>query len=112
MPMTPQPYGVTRTPVGSERPARIHTIRHNGKFVGYTVRLESGHDKWAALSPDGAPVGETKTHNEALALLAPDAEAKPRKTSVYLDGATAAAVRASGQPLAELIRKGLAVSTS
>src|SRR4029077_13316997 len=85
MPMTPQPTGVTRTPVGTERPARVHIIRYNRKFVGYTVRLEAGQDKWAALSPDGALVGETKTHNEALALLAPDAEAKPRKTSVYLD---------------------------
>jgi hypothetical protein len=110
MPMTPQPYGVTRTPMGSERPARMHAIRHNGKFAGYTVRLEAGSDKWAALSPDGALVGETKTHNEALALLAPEAEAKPRKTSVYLDGATAADVRRSGLPLAELIRRGLAAS--
>jgi hypothetical protein len=111
MPMTPQPDGVKRTPVGTERPARIHVIRHAGKFVGYTVRLEAGHEKWAALSPDGALIGETKTHNEALALLAPEAEAKPKKTSVYLDGATAAAVRRSGQSLVELIRKGLAEST-
>jgi hypothetical protein len=54
--------------------------------------------------------GETKTHNEALALLAPDAEPKPQKTSVYMDGATATGVPSSGQTLAELIRKGLAVS--
>jgi hypothetical protein len=107
MPMSPQPYGVTRSPIGSEKPARIHVIRLSGKFVGYTVRLEAAHEKWAALSPDGALHGETKTHNEALALLAPDAEAKPKKTSVYLDGATAAAVRSSGQTLAELIRRGL-----
>jgi hypothetical protein len=110
MPMTPQPWGVTRTPVGSEKPARIHIIRLNGKFVGYTVRLEAKQEKWAALSSDGALLAETKTHNEALALLAPDAEAKPKKTSVYLDGPTAAAVRKSGQPLAELIRRGLASS--
>lgn len=111
MPMTPQPSGVTRTPVGSEMPARIHIIRLSGKFVGYTVRLDAKEDKWAALSPDGALLAETKTHNEALALLAPDAEAKPRKTSVYLDGPTAAAVRKSGRPLAELIRRGLASPT-
>ena len=97
-------------PVGSERPARVHVIWHNRKFVGYTVRLEAGQDKWAALSPYGALVGETNTHIEALSLLAPDAEIAPKKTSVYLDGATAAAVRKSGQPLAELIRKGLAAS--
>jgi hypothetical protein len=109
VPMTPQPLGVKRTPVGSEKPPRIHVIRHDGKFIGYTVRLDV-HDKWAALSPIGLLVGETNTHNEALALLAPDAELKPKKTSIYLDGATAAAVRKSGQPLVELIRKGLAAS--
>jgi len=108
MPMTPQPSGVTRTPIGSEKPARIHIIRLSGKFAGYTVRLQAKQEKWAALSPDGALLGETKTHNEALAMLAPDADAKPKKTSVYLDGPTAAAVRKSGQPLVELIRRGLA----
>ncbi len=110
MPMTPQPHEVKRVPVGSERPARVHVIWHNRKFVGYTVRLEAGQDKWAALSPYGALVGETNTHIEALSLLAPDAEIAPKKTSVYLDGATAAAVRRSGQPLVELIRRGLAAS--
>jgi len=109
--MTSQPLGVKRTPIGSEKPPRIHVIRHNGKFIGYTVRLEAGHDKWAALSSEGVLVGETKTHTEALSLLAPEAELKPKKTSIYLDGATAAAVRKSGQPLVELIRKGLAVSS-
>jgi len=85
-------------------------IWHNRKFVGYTVRLEAGQDKWAALAPYGALLGETNTDIEALSLLAPDAEIAPKKTSVYLDGATAAAVRRSGQPLVELIRKGLAAS--
>lgn len=108
--MTPQPHEIRRVPVGSERPARVHVIWHNRKFAGYTVRLDTGQDKWAALSPYGALVGETSTHIEALSLLAPDAEIAPKKTSVYLDGATAAAVRKSGQPLAELIRKGLAAS--
>ena len=75
-------------------------------------RLDAGQDKWAALAPYGALVGETNTHIEALSLLAPDAEIAPKKTSVYLDGATAAAVRRSGQPLVELIRKGLATSSS
>jgi hypothetical protein len=108
--MTSQPHEVKRVPVGSERPARVHVIWHNRKFVGYTVRLGAGQDKWAALSPYGALVGETITQIEALSLLAPDAEIAPKKTSVYLDGATAAAVRRSGQPLVELIRKGLAAS--
>ena len=112
MPMTPQPHEIKRVPVGSERPARVHVIWHNRKFAGYTVRLDTGQDKWAALSPYGALVGETNTHIEALSLLAPDAEIAPKKTSVYLDGATAAAVRRSGQPLAELIRMGLAASPS
>jgi hypothetical protein len=109
--MMPQPHEIRRVPVGSERPARVHVIWHNRKFVGYTIRLEAGQDKWAALSPYGALVGETNTNIEALSLLAPDAEIAPKKTSVYLDGATAAAVRKSGQPLVELIRKGLAVSS-
>jgi hypothetical protein len=109
--MTLEPHEIKRVPVGSERPARVHVIWHNRKFVGYTVRLETGQDKWAALSPHGALVGETNTHIEALSLLAPDAEIAPKKTSVYLDGATAAAVRKSGQPLVELIRKGLAASS-
>lgn len=109
--MAPQPHEIRRVPVGSERPARVHVIWHNRKFAGYTVRLETGQDKWAALSPYGALVGETNTHIEALSLLAPDAEIAPKKTSVYLDGATAAAVRKSGQPLVELIRKGLAASS-
>ena len=74
MPMTPQPHEIKRVPVGSERPARVHVIWHNRKFVGYTVRLDAGQDKWAALSPYGALVGETNTHIEALSLLAPDAE--------------------------------------
>jgi hypothetical protein len=108
MPMTHQPQGVTRKPLGSERPARAHRIDASGKFVGITVRLGEGQEKWLAISSDGVPAGETKTHNEALFLLVPDAQAKPRKTSVYLDGPTAAAVRKSGLPLAELIRKGLA----
>jgi hypothetical protein len=85
-------------------------IWHNRKFVGYTVKLETGQEKWAALSSYGALVGETNTPIEAVSLLAPDAEIGPKKTSVYLDGATAAAVRRSGQPLSELIRKGLAAS--
>jgi len=110
MPMTPQPHEVKRVPVGSERPARVHVIWHNRKFVGYTVRLDAGQGKWAALAPYGALLGETNTDIEALSLLAPDAEIAPKKTSVYLDGATAAAVRRSGQPLVELIRKGLAAS--
>ena len=46
MPMTPQPHEVKRVPVGSERPARVHVIWHNRKFVGYTVRLEAGQEKW------------------------------------------------------------------
>ena len=54
-------------------------IWHNRKFAGYTVRLEAGQDKWAALSPYGALVGETNTHIEALSLLAPDAASRQRK---------------------------------
>lgn len=43
-------------------------------------------DRLISDSPESALLGETKTHNEALAMLAPDAEVKPKKTSVYLDG--------------------------
>ena len=112
MPMIHQPSGVSRTGLGSERPPRAHRITLDGKFAGYTVRL-TPDDKpvtWLALSPDGGMLGETLTHTEAVEMLAPDAKAKPRKTSVYLDAETAQAARKDGRTLSDLIRAGLTVT--